>query len=70
MFFWTRKRLAKEEAEAKREAKILSIQKDTKNKINAAVESAEKAIEKLSGNDLAENLFYATGGGRRRHARR
>lgn len=65
MFFWKRKRAA---ADAKREAEIHVIQQDTQKKIKKASESVSKAareIDKFIGDDVAQNLFYATGGDRR-----
>lgn len=69
MIFWKRKRVA----DAKREELIAKIRLDTQKQMKAATASLKKAqdeIDRLVGDDVAQNIFYATGGDRRRDARR
>lgn len=65
MFSWKRKRLVKE---AKKEAEIQSVQKETLQNIDDATKGnimAQQEIDKLLKNDVTLRIFYATGGARR-----
>lgn len=65
MIFWKRKRAA---LDAKREEQIQRIRLDTQKQMKAATASLKRAqdeIDRLVGDDVAQNIFYATGGDRR-----
>lgn len=62
LLFWKRK---KRTEEAKREAKIQSIHRDTLKKINEASRSVQKVRELLDRDDITLRIFYATGGDKR-----
>lgn len=66
MFFFRNNKNNRLIKEADKEAEIQAIHKDTLNTIQNTKNSVEKVNKLLKKNDITLNIYYATGGDRRR----
>jgi hypothetical protein len=65
MFFFKKKETRRIK-EAVKEAQIQAIRQETLNTIEKTNKSVDKVNKVLSKNDIALNIYYATGGDRRK----